>query len=66
MVLENFPVPDVAPQRVHALVSRLIGQLESHAPRRRSESCCKGHGRQGTQPRRPGLASLSGRDGAES
>ena len=54
MALENLCVPDVTPQRVHALVPRLIGQLESHAPRRRSESRCAGDGRQGTQPRARG------------
>jgi hypothetical protein len=28
VILENLGIPDVAPQRVHALVSRLIGHLE--------------------------------------
>jgi hypothetical protein len=28
MALENLHIPNVAPQRVHALVPRLIGHLE--------------------------------------
>ena len=36
MALENLCVPDVAPQRVHALVPRLIGHLEDRGAARGS------------------------------
>jgi hypothetical protein len=38
MALENLFVPDVAPQRVHALVPRLIGHLEDRGAARGSTS----------------------------